>query len=85
VEAVQSEETKNWYAGSNAVELEIPMLQLASFAADQNEKQVLEKKNHHGTSCCFMGLQCAASSSCAPQFLFSFQGLEPYPPCLEFF
>jgi hypothetical protein len=60
---VQSEETKSWGAESNAEESGIPVLQLASFAADLDGKQVLEKKNHHGSSCGFFELQCTASFS----------------------
>jgi hypothetical protein len=53
---VQSNETKSWGVESVTVEFEIPTLQLASFATDPNGKQVLEMKNHHGTSCGFLEL-----------------------------
>jgi hypothetical protein len=55
VAAVQSKETKSWGAKSVAEEFEIPMLHLASFAADQDRRHVLEK-NHHRTSCGFLEL-----------------------------
>jgi hypothetical protein len=60
---VQSEETKSQGAESIAEEPGIPTPQLASFIADPDGKQVYEKKNHHGTSCGFLELQCAASFS----------------------
>jgi hypothetical protein len=53
---VQSEETKTWGAESITEESGIPVLQLASFAADPDGKQVLEKKNHHRTFCRFLEL-----------------------------
>jgi hypothetical protein len=63
VAAVPSEESGSWGVESVAEEFEIPVLQLASFAVGQDGKQVLEKKNHHGTSCVFLELQCATSFS----------------------
>jgi hypothetical protein len=66
VVAVQSEETKSWGTESVVEEFEIPVLQLASFIADQDGRQVLEKKNHHGTSCGFLELECVASFSFVP-------------------
>jgi hypothetical protein len=57
VAVVQSEETESWGTESNAEEFGIPALQLASFATDQDERQVLMKKNHHGASCGFLDLQ----------------------------
>jgi hypothetical protein len=56
VAVVQSEETESWSAKSVAVEFEIPTLELASFAANQDGRQVLEKKNHHKTSFGFLEL-----------------------------
>jgi hypothetical protein len=56
VVAVQSQETESWGAESDVEESGIPTLQLASFASDLDKKQVLEKKNHHGTSCGFIEL-----------------------------
>jgi hypothetical protein len=66
VVVVQSEETESLSAEFVTEELEIPALQLASFAADQDERHVLERKNHHRTSCGFPELQCAASFSFIP-------------------
>jgi hypothetical protein len=66
VEVVQSEETESQGAESIAEESGIPVPQLASFVADPDGKQVHEKKNHHGTSCGFLELQCAASFSFIP-------------------
>jgi hypothetical protein len=63
---VQIEETESWGAESDAEEFGIPVLQLASFAADHDGRHVHVKKNHHGTSCGFLELQCAAFSFCAP-------------------
>jgi hypothetical protein len=63
---VQNEEIKSWGAESDAEVFEIPVLQLASFAAVLNERHVPEMMNHHRTSGCFLGLQCASSSSCVP-------------------
>jgi hypothetical protein len=63
---VKSEETKSWGTESIAEESRIHVLLPASFAANQNERLVLEKKNNHETSCGFLGLQCTASSSCTP-------------------
>jgi hypothetical protein len=62
---VQSEEADSWGTESDVEVFEIPALQLTSFAAVPDERYVLEMINHHGTSCCFLGLQCATSSSCA--------------------
>jgi hypothetical protein len=55
----------------------------AVHSADQNGRQVLLRKDHHITSCYFLYLQCAASSSCVPKFLFGFKEVEPCPPWLE--
>jgi hypothetical protein len=66
VSVVQSEETESWGDESNAEESRIPVLQLASFAANLGGREALEKKNHHRTSCGFLELQCAASFSFVP-------------------
>jgi hypothetical protein len=66
VAAVKSEETESWGTESITEESRIRTLQLASFGADEDERHVLEKKNHHGTSCGFLELQCAASSVFVP-------------------
>jgi hypothetical protein len=63
---MQSEETESWGTTSIAEEFEIPALQLASFATDQDGRQVLEKKNHHRTSSDFLELQCTTSFSFIP-------------------
>jgi hypothetical protein len=63
---VQSEESRSWGTESVAEEFKIPTLQLAYFTFDQDGRQVLERKNHHGTSCGFPELQCAISFSFAP-------------------
>jgi hypothetical protein len=55
VAAVQSKETESWGSKSVTEEFEIPMLHLASFAADKDGRHVLEKK-HHRTSCGFLEL-----------------------------
>jgi hypothetical protein len=63
---VQSEEIESWGAQYVGKHFGIPMLQLASFAADPDGKEVFERKNHHRTLCGFLELLCATSSSCIP-------------------
>jgi hypothetical protein len=51
VAAVQSEKSRSSGAESDAEVSGIPVSQLASFAVDQDGRQVLEMMNPHRTSC----------------------------------